>query len=379
VESNFWNSLIALLPNPHFLQSYEWGQVKAAYGWTPFYAVWGEAEWKVTNDLESLFTFHSSPIASALILKRTLSLGPMRLSVLYIPKGPNFDWSNAPLRERVLNDLQSFAKQQRAIFIKLDPDVVLGTGVPGADDAHDESVGNDWVASLAARGWVFSNEQIQFRNTVLIDVTLSADDILACMKQKTRYNVRLATKKGVGVRVGTQDDLLVLYRMYAETSIRDGFVIRDETYYLRVWNLFMEHGLAEPLIAESDGEPIAAIFVFYFGQRAYYVYGMSREAQREKMPNYLLQWEAMQRAKTRGCEVYDLWGAPDEFDETDSMWGVFRFKEGLGGYVVRTLGAWDFAPNKFLYRLYTDIMPRVLDLMRNRGRARTKRVHEGHE
>ena len=121
-----------------------------------------------------------------------------------------------------------------------------------------------------------------------------------------------------------------------------------------------------------NGEVVAAIFVFYFAGRAYYVYGMSRNLHREKMPTYLLQWEAMKRAKSHGCLVYDLWGAPDEFNESDSMWGVFRFKEGLGGEVVRTLGAWDYAPNKFLYKMYSEIIPRVLDMMRSRGKQKTK-------
>ena len=125
-------------------------------------------------------------------------------------------------------------------------------------------------------------------------------------------------------------------------------------------------------IAEVDNEPVAAIFVFYFGGRAYYVYGMSRRVHREKMPAYLLQWEAMKRAKARGCGVYDLWGAPDKFDESDSMWSVYRFKEGLGGKVVRTLGAWDFASNPFWYKLYSEIIPRLLYVMRSRGKARTK-------
>lgn len=129
---------------------------------------------------------------------------------------------------------------------------------------------------------------------------------------------------------------------------------------------------AVPLIAEVAGEPVAAIFLFMFAGRAYYVYGMSRDAHREKMPTYLLQWEAMKRAKAFGCASYDLWGAPDEFDESDSMWGVYRFKEGLGGDVIRTLGAWDYAPNTLLYRLYTEVMPRVLDVMRSRGREKTR-------
>jgi lipid II:glycine glycyltransferase (peptidoglycan interpeptide bridge formation enzyme) len=126
------------------------------------------------------------------------------------------------------------------------------------------------------------------------------------------------------------------------------------------------------LIAEVEGEVVAAIFVFFFGKRAYYIYGMSRESHREKMPAYLLQWEAMKRAKEAGCRVYDLWGAPDEFNESDSMWGVYRFKEGLGGRVVRTLGAWDYAPNSLWYRMYSEIIPRVLDVMRSRGKEKTK-------
>jgi lipid II:glycine glycyltransferase (peptidoglycan interpeptide bridge formation enzyme) len=90
------------------------------------------------------------------------------------------------------------------------------------------------------------------------------------------------------------------------------------------------------------------------------------------MPTYLLQWEAMKRARAKGCNVYDLWGAPDVFDESDSMWGVYRFKEGLGGKVVRTLGAWDFAPNPVWYKLYSEIIPRVLDVMRSRGKTKTR-------
>ena len=99
---------------------------------------------------------------------------------------------------------------------------------------------------------------------------------------------------------------------------------------------------------------------------------MSRESHRDKMPNYLLQFEAMRWAREKGCRVYDLWGAPEVFDESDSMWGVFRFKEGLGGEVRRTLGAWDYAPNWLWYQAYTQIMPRVLNFMRSRGRQRTQ-------
>jgi lipid II:glycine glycyltransferase (peptidoglycan interpeptide bridge formation enzyme) len=90
------------------------------------------------------------------------------------------------------------------------------------------------------------------------------------------------------------------------------------------------------------------------------------------MPNYLLQWEAMQRAKALDNKLFNLWGAPDEFDESDDLWGVFRFKEGLGGYVLRTLGAWDYTPNPIFYKMYTEILPRVMNIMRKRGKARTR-------
>jgi lipid II:glycine glycyltransferase (peptidoglycan interpeptide bridge formation enzyme) len=115
-----------------------------------------------------------------------------------------------------------------------------------------------------------------------------------------------------------------------------------------------------------------SVIPFRFAGRAWYLYGMSRDLHRERMPNYLLQWEALRRARTSGCNEYDLWGAPDRFDESDPLWGVYRFKEGLGGEVVRGLGAWDLPVQPLLYRLYTQTLPRLLDVMRKRGRAQTK-------
>jgi peptidoglycan pentaglycine glycine transferase (the first glycine) len=386
VTNNIWNEIISKLPNPHFLQTYEWGQVKAKYGWTPYYAIWtDDGKFHVSTNYQLPITNH--PVAACLILKKQiLNRGfAARLSILYAPKGPLLDWDNAPLRIRVLNDLQSFAKKQGAIFLKIDPDIVLGRGVPNSEGEVKENNGQTAVSELTRRGWVYSSDQIQFRNTVLVDLSATEEEMLARMKPKTRYNIRLSEKKGVSVRVGTAGDLPMLYKMYAETSIRDGFVIRDENYYMTVWKLFMSNverltfnvPSCIPLIAEVENEPVAAIFLFMFAGRAYYVYGMSRSVHREKMPTYLLQWEAMKRAKANGCTAYDLWGAPETFDESDSMWGVYRFKEGLGGDVVRTLGAYDFAPSKLWYKLYAEVMPRLLDVMRSRGKDKVKQRLEG--
>ena len=363
-----WNSIIRHLPKSHLLQTWEWAQVKAEYGWKPMPFIWRSG----TGDADPI-------VSAAMILKRhVLNRGfAARLCILYVPKGPLLDWSNENLSKQVLTDLQQYAKRQDSIFLKVDPDVILGTGIPEHEDRTENKNGQVVVSALQQSGWLFSSNQIQFRNTVQVDLSGSEEELLSRMKQKTRYNVRLANKKGVVARVGIFDDLSLLYKMYAETSVRDGFVIRNEGYYRSVWTSFMNSSegdhrpFAEPLIAEVDGEPVAAIIVFYFAGCAYYIYGMSFETHRERMPNYLLQWEAMRRAKARGCSIYDLWGAPDTFNERDPMWGVFRFKEGLGGKVIRTVGAWDYPASLIWYKTYTRIIPRVLDIMRSRGKAQT--------
>jgi lipid II:glycine glycyltransferase (peptidoglycan interpeptide bridge formation enzyme) len=375
MTSTHWDDLIAALPGPHLLQTQEWAQLKARYGWQPYYLAWLGPEMKLVSSDKPDFLDSYQPVelaAAALVLKKYVIRGGLaaRLCILYCPKGPLLRWDDPLLRARVLDDLQAFARRQGAIFIKFDPDVVLGRGVPGGEDDRPDAGGQAVLADLSARGWRLSDEQIQFKNTVLLDVSAGEDEMLAAMKQKTRYNVRLALKKGLTVRQGLPSDWPMLYKMYAETSLRDGFVIREQAYYETVWQIFAHCSTA--LIAEVEGEAVAAVYLFHFAGRAYYIYGMSREAHRDKMPNYLLQWQAMRWARQQGCRVYDLWGAPDEFNESDSLWGVFRFKEGLGGQVQRSLGAWDYAPNPLWYAVYTRLVPRLLDFMRSRGKARTR-------
>jgi lipid II:glycine glycyltransferase (peptidoglycan interpeptide bridge formation enzyme) len=251
---------------------------------------------------------------------------------------------------------------------------VSGFGLPGEEGARENPVGDLVIADLRGRGWRFSDEQIQFRNTVWIDLTPNLEMLLAHMKQKTRYNIRLAERKGVSIRSGGEEDLHALYRLYAETSVRDGFVIRDEGYYRTVWTTFLRSGMAQPLVAEVQGQIVAGVVLFHFAGRAWYFYGMSSSVHREKMPGYLLQWEAMQRAKALDCQTYDLWGAPDRFAEQDSMWGVYRFKLGLGGTVVRHIGAWDLPVRSGMYRLFTRILPGILGILRQRGKARTQQA-----
>lgn len=361
LDGRRWNETIASLPAAHVLQTWEWSQVKARFGWQPLCRAWQDDQGRLQ--------------AAALVLERTAAL-PLRAGiarVLYVPKGPLLvNWQDPQLRRQVLLALRELAQAHGAVFIKIDPDVRLGTGIPDSDEATGDETGQAVVADLQSLGWRFSQEQVQFRNTVQVDLAASTEELLGRMKQKTRYNIRLAERKGVRVRPAQIGDFDLLYRMYVETSLRDGFVIRERAYYLALWETFMGAGMLDPLVAEVAGEPVAGIVIFRFARRAWYMQGMSRESHREKMPNHLLQWEAMHRAREAGCLTYDLWGAPDKFDPDQPLWGVYRFKEGLGGRLIRHIGAWDLPIRPVLYRLYMDILPRWLDILRHRRRTETR-------
>jgi lipid II:glycine glycyltransferase (peptidoglycan interpeptide bridge formation enzyme) len=354
-----WNAIIQKLPNAHLLQTREWSLIKAPLGWSPLAYSWEDNA--------------GSCKAACLVLKRQVRILPGLLSarILYAPKGPLLDWHDEPLVERVLSDLKQIAREQKSIFIKIDPDIIYATGLPGAEDEQSIPEGTRLHGHLDSSGWKYSGDQIQFRNTIVIDLSCTDDELLARMKQKTRYNIRLAEKKGVAIRKGSLNDVSMLSKMYAETSLRNGFAVREREYYERVWRLLFDTGMLTFLIAEFEGEPTAGLVLFHFAGRAYYFYGMSTDAHRECMPTYLLQWKAIQIARKLGCSVYDLWGAPGDFNESDALWGVFRFKEGLGGRVIRTIGAWDFPAKRGLYNLYTNLMPRILAMMRSRGKRRT--------
>ncbi len=355
-DAQAWDQALLSLPNPHVLQSWTWGEFKARYGWRATRLLWQE---------------DGQMVAAASVLQRKLPRLPV--SLLYVPKGPALDWSNGDLAERVLAELEDLARRRRAICVKVDPDVYYPDTAPPFSPRPTCAPATTRL--LEARGWRYSDEQIQFCNTVLLDLSQSEEDLLAAMKQKTRYNVRLATRRGVTIRVSTAiDDPSALARdldtfcqLYAETAQRDGFVIRPPKYYVDAWGSFLRRGLAQIILAEVEGEAVAGLILFTFGPTAWYMYGASSDRHRRTMPNNLLQWEAIRRAKTAGCTLYDLWGAPNQLDESDPMWGVVRFKLGLGGQLARGVGAWDFPVQGATYWFYSVVMPRYLGWLRRRG------------
>jgi peptidoglycan pentaglycine glycine transferase (the first glycine) len=193
-----------------------------------------------------------------------------------------------------------------------------------------------------------------------VDLEGDEDQILARMHQKTRYNIRLATRKDVKIRAW--EDLDAFGKMILETADRDAFGAHTPAYYQRAYNLFHPDDNCELFVAEFEEIPLAAVMVFAHGKRAWYLYGASTNIERNRMPTYLLQWEAMKWAMQKGCLSYDLWGIPDESLETlereftsreDGLWGVYRFKRGFGGNLSRSIGAWDRVYIRSIYRIYT--------------------------
>jgi lipid II:glycine glycyltransferase (peptidoglycan interpeptide bridge formation enzyme) len=351
-----WDAVLANLPGAHILQSVQWADQKKANGWLPIYLTWTDS--------------YANVVAATVLHRKSIPvLGRLfGTCLLYAPRGPLLARQDLDLASQVISGLEIFAGKARAIFIKIDPEIPIGWDL----DETADPFGRRFADELSRRGWRYSQDQIQFRNTILLDLRPDETDLLNRMKQKTRYNIRLAERKGVTVRKGQSADLPVLYQMYVETAYRVGFVIRTRDYYLDVWQSLMDSGMATPLIAEAAGEAVAGMVLFHYAGRAYYFYGMSTDKYRDWMPNHLLQWRAMQYAKSLGCSTYDFWGAPDQFDPSDSMHGVYRFKEGFNGRILRGLGAWDYTSSTGLYSLYTKIMPFLLEILRSGGRRRIK-------
>jgi peptidoglycan pentaglycine glycine transferase (the first glycine) len=311
VSLSDWNQFLSARPNAHLLQTGEWGELKSMFEWNPVRIVNGD------DGVQILF--------------RKLPLG---FTIGYIPKA-NPDPS-------LWQEIDSVCKQNRAIFLKLEPDLW-----------------NNQASEISHPALHTSSHNIQPPRTILVDLTGTEDEILARMKQKTRYNIRLAEKKGVTVR--PWDDLSAFHDMMLVTGERDGFGVHSQKYYRRAYELLYPKGMCELLLAEYEGKPLAALFVACHGNRAYYLYGASTDKERNRMPTYLLQWEAMKWARARGCEEYDLWGVPDEEEgileanfeaRHDGLWGVYRFKRGFGGQLKRSAQAMDRVFNPLLYQVY---------------------------
>jgi len=192
--------------------------------------------------------------------------------------------------------------------------------------------------------------------TLILNLTQTEDELLQTMHHKTRYNIRLAKKKGVTIRIMNNNsknkDIDIFYKLTQTTSKRDDINVYNKTYYSKLINYFFDNKIKPNLklyIAEFNKKPLAAIMVFYFGNTATYLHGASDNNRRNLMPNYLLQWQAIKDAKKNGYKIYDFWG----INEQNKHWaGITRFKKGFGGQIITFMGSWDYILNKSWYNLF---------------------------
>lgn len=318
-----WNTFLKNHPNAHLLQSGEWGELKSAFGWDAVRVAAGDA--------------------GAQILFRRLPLG---LTFGYIPKGPLCANGSGLGNAEFWREVDALCRARRAIFLKVEPDrwVSLSDPEPVAPPP----------------GFVFSPQHVQPRNTLVIELAGSEEQVFERMKPKTRYNIRLAGRKEVSVRA--TETLQDFYALMEVTSRREGFHVHSLEYYRRAYELFHPLGRCELFVAEYQGRTLAAVMAFASRKSGYYFYGASANEERNRKPTYPLQGEAIRWAHRIGCAEYDMWGIPDEAAEVmdeekieereDGLWGVYRFKRGFGGAVRQAARTLDRVYNPLLYKLY---------------------------
>jgi ubiquinone/menaquinone biosynthesis methyltransferase len=343
-----WNRLLSQVPNAHLLQCWEWGELKRETNWTP---------------QRLLFSRAGAPVAAAAVSRRPLpGLG---WGIAYCQKGPALDYDDLDLFGQVLRSLADYARRRRCIFLKVDPDVEATHG--GA-------------AALRAAGFVPAAEQVQTRSTVIVDLRGADRELLGRMSASWRRYINKAGREGVRVRRGTLDDLPRFFELMQDTERRQGYVIRPAWYYHSAFKRLHEAGLAELFLGEVEGSPEAAVVGCRLGRRAWYLWGGATELGLKARAPHLLQWQTMQWARTHGCDSYDMWGAPDDPDDTaDPLSGVYYFKRGFGGRHVRMAGVYDYIVSPLLYRLWEQALPRYIGMLRAmRGeRAGGRGAHDG--
>lgn len=317
-ELTAWNALI--LENPdhgHVYQSKEWGEYKQRYGWHPKQLVWEQGKDRVY--LQAL-------------VKSASGFG----RIWYVPKGPGMFAYKAtkddPRRlKEFTKDFEKFvrAHDSKAFMLMIEPEVF-------DDELKPKSA-----------GWVKSPHDLQFCATIIVDIEKSDDELLASFKQKARYNIRLAERKGVTIerREATDEMIDLMYKLMGDTQSRAGFYLRPKEAFGAYWRSMAQAGLGQFFVAVHEGEVLAAEYAFIFGHKAYYKEGGSTGAKRNLMAPYLLQYEAMRWARERGAREYDLVAVPpkDKLSPEHPMYGLYQFKSGFHQEITQFVGCWEYA------------------------------------
>lgn len=293
----------------HPLQSWEWGEFREHTG-VEVTRILCLVDGKVRESYQ--VTWHKVP-------KTPFVIG-------YCPK------SAIPNKE-ALDWLATEAKRRRAIFLKFEPNESEGVAVPNT---------------------LVPGDPLFTKYSFVLDISIPEEKILVQMNQKTRYNIRLAMKKGVEVVEDKSEEGFEDYwRLTEETTRRQNFYAHTKNYHKKMWEMMVSRGKGRLLKAVYQNKVLATWILFSLNGVLYYPYGASSSENREVMASNLMMWEAIRLGKKMGCKKFDLWGSlGEEPDKTDKWYGFHKFKEGYGGKLVEFVGSYDMVLNPVLYKIY---------------------------
>ena len=342
-----WNNFVAASAYGDVLQCWEWGELKARTGWQSL-PIAVEREGEIA--------------ATCLVLRRPIPL--VGGCLLYAPRGPIVDFDDKSVWTELLSEIRQLAQEHKAMAFKIDP------AIPA--EAQDV-VTTLQAAGFRSCGQVGALGGTQPRYVMKADISPEPDDLMAAFKPKTRYNIRLAARKGVVVSADcTRGNVADFYHILQITAQRDGFMVRDISYFYDIWDLIIQQDLGQMFLAYVGEELVAGTIAFILGEQAWYVYGASSNRHREKMPNHLLQWEMIKWARARGCHTFDMRGVAREIDGVPQgeLAGLNRFKRGFAAEYVEYIGEWDLVFRPLWYRLFTTGEPMLRRLRKAGARRR---------
>lgn len=348
LDRHRFDDFVARFETGDLLQSYEWGDLKARSGWNPV---------RVIAEL------NGEIIAAASLLRR--SIPHTRRCIMYASRGPVLDTRNADLVAAFSAYLREIAIRYGAILLKIDPPV------PVEDTCSDENLRKAGFRPLSSEGFGGT----QPKCVMQLDLDKPVDELMASFKEKWRYNIRLAERKGVTVNIDCErSDLPTFYTILKETALRDGFLVRGHKYFEDMWDLLVPAGYMRLALTYHEGKPVAGAIAYLFGDKAMYTYGASSNEHRNVMPNHLMQWTLIKWALESGCKWYDFRGVSPrkDHDANDHLAGLNRFKEGFSPRFVEYLGEYDMVISPMYYWLWNVAKPWVSKLLKARGRAKAR-------
>ncbi|XOU94125.1 MAG: lipid II:glycine glycyltransferase FemX [Candidatus Kerfeldbacteria bacterium] len=326
-EDQILNNFVGSQKQSQFLQSWQWGEFQK----------------NINNKIKRFALYDNQELVGiALAIKNNLPFGT---SYWYIPRGPIVSDQLHPDKflevfEYFIGELVAQLSETKVMFIKIEPPL--------------EKHHLDKFTKAISKYKFVAEKFVQPQDSWLLDFNMSEEDLLAQMHHKTRYNIRLAEKKGVIVRIGsTEEDFEKFWQLNKVTADRDRFRSHNREYYYNIFKTLSPSGIVKIYLAEFENKTLAANLVYFFGDTVTYVHGSSSNEYRNLMAPHLLQWQQIKDAKESNYKYYDFGGIAPDGSAKEMAWsGITRFKKGFGGHGVSYLGVYDLILNNFWYKLY---------------------------